>query len=201
MSSFSHAVRCDVMPRAAGEAAPRSGRSGLDRHHRFADGGAEVGADGAAAAGRERAGRARVLSEVFRRPRISAVLRALGRERRPGRRVRELQSLARAARAGCERRDRSDVHEGQRRDDQAVHRGEDDEARAGRRRRDVLQGVQRAVRLAAPRRRAAALQPHGALGAGRSEISRARAPVLRASTWAKIPTRRTTIPSTTSSAA
>ena len=74
-------------------------------------------------------------------------------------------------------------------------------AGAGRRRRDVLQGVQRALGLAAPRRRAAALQPHGALGADRSEISRARAAVRRASTWARIPTRPTTIRSTTSSAA
>ena len=80
---------------------------------------------------------------------------------------------------GAERRDRPDVHEGARRDDQAVHRGEDDEGGAGRRRRDVLQGVQRALRLAAPRRRAAALQPDGAFGADRSEISRARAPVCR----------------------
>ena len=77
--------------------------SGFHRHHRFADGGAEMGADGAAAAGRERAGGARVLPEIFRRPRVSAVLRALGRERRPGRRVRELQltgpSCTRSARA------------------------------------------------------------------------------------------------------
>ena len=79
--------------------------------------------------------------------------------------------------------------------------GQDDESRARRRRRDVLQGVQRALRLAAPRRRAAAVQPDGAVGADRSEISRARAAVLRASTWAKTLRRPTTIRSTTSSAA
>ena len=97
-----------------------AGRSGFYRDDRFADGGAEVGPDGASVAGRERAGRPRVLPEVFRRPRIPARLRALGRERRPGRCVRELQPLARTARAWRRRRDRPDVPEGQRRDAQAV---------------------------------------------------------------------------------
>ena len=64
--------------------------------------------------------------KYFDDARLPAVLRALGRQRRTGRRVRELQPLAGAARAGRERRDPPDVPQGPRRADRAVHRGEDD---------------------------------------------------------------------------
>ena len=63
----------------------------------------------AAAPGRQRAGLPGVLQQVLRRPRLPAVLRALGRQRRAGRCVRELQPLARAARAGRRRRNPPDV--------------------------------------------------------------------------------------------
>ena len=179
----------------------RARRTGIDGHDRFTDGRAEVGADGAAAARRERARGARVLPEIFRRSRVSAVLRALGRERRPGRRVRELQSLARAARAGRERRDRADVPEGSRGDDQAVHRGEDDEGWCP----PASTGCTT---------RSSARSPTGsttAKGCSSSTAWRSRCRQIRnissacagfrASTWARIPTRPTTIRSTTSSAA
>ena len=75
--------------------------------------------------------------------------------------------------------------------DAPVLRGEDDR-RAGRPRRHVRQGLLRPVRLDAPRRGLAALQPDGALGAGPPGLSRARAALRRPLHGRGSPTRRTT---------
>ncbi len=79
---------------------------------------------------------------------------------------------------GAERRDPPDVPQGSRGTDQAVHRGQDDR-RADRPAGHVLQGVHRPVRLDAPRRRAAALQPHGPVDPDGREIPGTRAAVRR----------------------
>ena len=62
--------------------------------------------------------------------------------------------------------------------DQAVHRGQD-HRRADRAAGHVLQGIHRPVRLDAPRRRAAALQPHGPVDPGGCEIPGTRPAVRR----------------------
>ena len=56
----------------------------------------------------------------------------------------------------------------------------------------VLQGVHRPVRLDAPRRRAAALQPHGAVGPDATRNTRSARGGSPGSTWARIPKRPTT---------
>ena len=65
--------------------------------------------------------------------------------------------------------DPADVLEGSRGTDQAVHRGQNDR-RADRPAGHVLQGIHRPIRLDAPRRRAAALQPHGSVDPDGCEI-------------------------------
>ena len=57
----------------------------------------------------------------------------------------------------------------------------------------VRQGFLRPVGLDAPRRRPAALQPHGALGARPAGVSAIARGASRRSTWARIRRRRTTI--------
>ncbi len=100
--------------------------------------------------------------------------------------LRELQPLARAARARGRRRDPAALSEGLGRHDAAVLGGA--HARRPRRpRRHVREGLLRPVRLDAPRRGASALQPHGAVGARSPGLSRARAPDSPASTWPRIP--------------
>ena len=139
-----------------------------------------VGAARAADPRRQRSRLPRVLPKVLRRPRLSPGLPALGRERRAGRCVRELQPLARAARARGRRRDPAALSEGLGRHDPPVLGGED-ARRAGRPRRHVREGLLRAVRLDAPRRGAAALQPHGAVGARPARpiaIARGASPAL-----------------------
>ena len=138
--------------------------------------------------------------KYFDHARSPAVFRALGRERRTGRRVRELQSLAGAARPGRERRRASDVPQRPRRTDRAVHRGEDHRG-ADRAPGDVLQGVHRPVRLDAPRRGSAALQPHGPVDADGREVPAARPAVRRLLHGRGSRRRPTTIRSTRSSAA
>ena len=85
----------------------------------------------------------------------------------------------------------ADVLQGPRGADQAVHRGQDDR-RADRPAGHVLQGIHRPVRLDAPRRRAAALQPHGPVGPGRCRSIRSARGGSPGSTWARIPKRPTT---------
>ena len=133
----------------------------------------------APAARRQRAGVPRVLPEIFRRPRLPAVRRALGRQRRPGRCVRELQPVARAARA---RRASDDIlqmyckgHEGLLKQYTEARTTDVPIARGGH----VLQGIHRPVRLDASRRRAAAVQPDGPVDSERPEIPGARAAVRR----------------------
>ena len=70
--------------------------------------------------------------------------------------------------------------------------GGEDHRRASRPRWHVRAGVLRAIRLDAPRRGTAALQPDGAVGAGSARLSRSRAALRRRSTWARIRRRRTT---------
>ena len=82
--------------------------------------------------------------------------------------------------------------EGPRRPDQAIHRGAD-HRRADRPAGHVLQGIHRPVRLDAPRRRAAALQPDGAFDPGAMRTTRSARGGSPDSTWARIPRRRTTI--------
>ena len=118
--------------------------------------------------------------------RLPSSVPALGRERRAGRCVRELQSLARAPRAGRGRRDPAALSHGLGGDDPPVLRSED-QRRARGPRRHVRQGFLRAVGLDAPRRRAAALQPHGAVGAGPARLSRARRGASPGSTWERTP--------------
>ena len=132
-------------------------------------------------------------SKVLRRARLSPGLPALGRERRSRRCVRELQSLAGAARARRQRRDPRAVPQGRRGHDPPVLRGEDDR-RAGRPRRHVREGVLRAVRLDAPRRGPATLQPHGVVGAESARRIAIVSGASRDSTWARIRPRRTTTP-------
>ena len=132
-----------------------------------------------------------VLREVLRRARLSPGLPALGRERRARRCVRELQSLAGAA---CARRQTTRSSSSTSRPgghDPPVLRSEDDR-RAGRPGRHVRERVLRAIRLDAPRRGPATLQPHGALGAEPARVSRSCRGASRDSTWARIRPRRTT---------
>ena len=151
-------------------------RRGRIPPHRHPDGSAALGRSRTAAPRRERAGVSRVLHEVLRRSRSSPVRRALGRQRRTRRCIREFQPLARVARARCGRRHSRDVFQGSRGPAQAIHRGEDDRS-ADRATGHVLQGVHRPIRLDAPRRRAAALQPHEPVDPDGSAVPGTRAAV------------------------